>query len=103
MFSLLFIFTYPVLIFLIKKRVFFLKNLYKVIKGEYTWVGYDESNGVNKKLPRINSGILPITSGIDLTKLKGKDISRINLIYAKNYEPITDIKKIFNNIRKLGN
>lgn len=102
-FGLLFIPLLPILIFIVKKPIRFIQNIFNVLGGKYSWVGYAKTNHKeNIHLPKIKPGIV---STIDTL---GKDVSedlkqKLNISYVKNYRPIVDANIILRAIRKLGN
>ena len=101
--SLFFLITSPLLIFIQKKPIAFLKNIFIVLTGKASWVGYhDEADTVNSGLPKIRKGIL---NPLDMLKEKNLDqstIHRLNSLYAKDYHVKTDLKIIRKAFRWLG-
>jgi O-antigen biosynthesis protein len=98
--SLIFLSTFPLLIFVVKSPVKFLENIFSTLFGEKTWVGYSKQSK-NQQLPLIKNGIISL---LDNVKIHSPEIERkLNLIYAKDYALLTDFKTISKNIKKLGN
>ncbi len=100
-FALLFIFLLPILIFLVKNRAKFIKNLGAILIGRISWVGYNSSP--SKSLPRLKRGVIPNDQSF-----VGKDLSdnsryKLNFIYAKDYQVFKDVKLIVGNLQNLGN
>ncbi len=98
--SVLLLIFFPILIFAIKKPIGLLKNIFNVLFGKNSWVGYTKTSNTEDKLVRIKPGIITPTD-----KLKEQDqetIERLNFLYAKDYNTISDIKLITNNFRELG-
>ncbi len=86
----------PVLIFTFKNKSRFLKNLFQILTGKKTFVGYFSSKYSNvKKLPSIKEGVL---RPFQVNK-KAEDDS--NLFYAKNYKLALDFMIIINNWHEL--
>ena len=98
--SLFLLATYPLLIWIYNQPLSAFKNIVRVLFGYKTWIGY--STLANKqKLPKIKSSIVSVSDGISPMN---DDISlKLNIIYAKDYSPFTDIRVIIRNIKKLGN
>ena len=98
--SLFLLATYPLLIWMYNQPLSAFKNIVRVLFGYKTWIGY--STLANKqKLPKIKSSIVSVSDGISPMN---DDISlKLNIIYAKDYSPLTDIRVIIRNIKKLGN
>lgn len=87
---------FPLHFFFAKKPVQLLRNCFDVLFGKKTWIGY--SNSSNPALPRLRQYVVS-TNGIFKEE---KDDHSINYWYAKNYEPIHDIRLIVKNYRHLG-
>ena len=80
-----------------------ISNIFNVILGKKSWVGYYNYNKENDiNLPRIKEGILHTCQLIHNKNINGETIKNINLLYSRDYRPVNDLKIIFNNIRKLG-
>jgi len=98
--SLIFLSIFPLLIFVVKSPIKFLENIFSILFGKKTWVGYSEQSK-NQQLPLIKNGIISL---LDNVKIHSPEIERkLNLIYAKDYALLTDFKTICKNIKKLGN
>lgn len=89
----------PVLFFLQEKKSRYFLNLFSVLFGFYSWVGYGK--GTDKSLPSIKRSVLSpdmlSTASLDADKVK-----LLNLRYAKDYRPEKDLVIIWKCIRKLG-
>ncbi len=91
-----------ILIFAVKNKTGFIRNLFSVMFGMNSWVGYFKSTGgEHPGLPRIRPGIL---TPADMPLSAGGSINaeQINLLYAKDYRIKNDIKIIINHIPLLG-
>ncbi len=97
--SLLLFISYPLLIWMYKHPLLAFKNIIKVLFGIKTWVGYSKLSD-RQKLPEIKQGVLSVSDGIvPITD----DISlKLNIIYAKDYSPLADIKVLIRNLKKIG-
>jgi len=95
-FSLMFMFLSPFLIFGVKNKLKFLKNLVQILISNKTFVGYYQSkDSKSNKLPYLKQGVLkPFKVAED-----AEDDS--NLFYAKNYKVSIDLMIIINNWREL--
>jgi GT2 family glycosyltransferase len=98
--------TLPVSLFMVKNKSGLIQNLFKVLIGLKSWVGYcknhKEKNG--HYLPKIKQGVLcPLDSLKNKTKAdRAKMIGQVNLLYAKNYDTSRDIEIIRKGFRGLG-
>jgi hypothetical protein len=64
-------------------------------------VGYDK-NGETEKLPHIRSGILSPTDSFANRSFSADLLSKINMLYAKDYKTSNDLNIIFKGFRELG-
>lgn len=82
-----------------KKKLNFIANIFKVLFGYYSWVGYGK--GIRKDLPSLRASVLTPADG-----LKGKvNEDRINkafLNYSKDYKTEHDLQIIFLAMTELG-
>ncbi|MDA3890199.1 MAG: glycosyltransferase [Salinivirgaceae bacterium] len=95
--SLLLIPFLPILAIALPNRLGIIKNVFSVLFGIKTWVGFYFRTDVNTlNLPRIKKGILSWA----LIKIKEGDtaekIEKLNLIYAKDYRLRNDLMVLFN-------
>jgi GT2 family glycosyltransferase len=105
--SLVLLMTLPVSMFLVNRNAGLLKNIFTVLTGLKSWVGYCETpEGKNGHyLPKIKNGVLcPMDSLKHRSKTDhAKMIGQVNLLYAKNYDTSRDIEIIRKGFRGLGN
>lgn len=93
----------PVVMFQMRHRKQFYKNILKVILGKKSWVGYCrledyESSG----LPKIKEGILNPSCLLDVQgKVASNLVNRINLNYAKDYNVYQDFLIMIKDWQKL--
>ena len=97
--SVIFILLSPVLILLTDRKKGYFKNVFNVLKGKNTWVGYIESEK-DKLLPTLKSGILnpvnyPVTDSVE--------ISKINFRYARDYHLTDDFYTVYKSFNNIGN
>ncbi len=92
--SIILIISSPILIFNFKSKKTFLSNIFKVLFGKSSIVGYNENQNIN--LPKIKSGIL---SNID--NLNTSSSEKFNLIYARDYSVWKDLSILLKNFKKL--
>ena len=77
-----------------------MRNIFSTLVGKKTWVGYSKYSK-NQQLPLIKNGIVSLADNL---KAHSPEIEKkLNLIYAKDYALLTDLKTIFKNIKILGN
>lgn len=93
----------PVAIFLIKRPASFIGNIFMVFLGRRSWVGYNKTyQSEELRLPAIRKGVLSPDDALPNRNLNPDDINRLNILYARNYSPVNDIRFIFKGFRQLG-
>lgn len=98
--AVLFLLTFPLQLFLVSRPFPFLRNCLQVLAGKKTWVGYSKPS---LTLPHLRHGVLA-PSGKKLTALTAAVENRqlLDYWYARNYEPLQDLKTIFHHYADLG-
>ncbi|MFW5804325.1 MAG: glycosyl transferase family 2, partial [bacterium] len=104
MLSILFLLFIPVLFFFVNKKKSFFGNIFKVLCGKKSWVGYIKTKEtLSNHLPPLRSGVLNPLDGLNGKKV-GDDhtLDTLNLLYSKDYKLFNDIDIILKGIRNLG-
>ncbi len=98
--SLLFVPLFPVLMWFTKRPFYFVRNIFVVLPGLKSWIGYG-SNGFQKGvLPYIRKGIISPSSSLNNPQ---KHVTlRLDQVYARDYKVLHDIKLIVSNFKKLS-
>ena len=98
---LFFLVSLPVHLLLVKKRGGFVSNLFKVLSGKCTWVGYSVAG---KLLPPLKPGIIsPTAKPVQVTQsLTTESLYTIDHWYARDYEWTDDVRLIARGYRWLG-
>jgi GT2 family glycosyltransferase len=93
--------VFPVHFLFVKQPISFLQNCFFVLWGKKTWVGYSEQNS---SLPPLRTPVINVLGARQQMAqvLPSQNIETIDYWYAKNYEPIHDIRLIVKNYRHLG-
>lgn len=94
----------PIFLWFQKSQLNYLKNIFSVLIGNKTWVGYHSQAGNIEKLPTLSQGIL---TPVDNLFVREEDITeaflnRQNYLYAKDYNTLIDLQTIFNSMNQLG-
>jgi hypothetical protein len=93
----------PILIFIVKKPIGFVRNVFRVLFANKSWVGYRFTNYSNEhKLPKIKSGILFPTDVLQNTNITDETIDRLNLLYARDYKVMNDVRILRKGFREAG-
>lgn len=95
------ILTFPLQLFIVKKPFAFFKNCLLVLFAKKTWVGYTSHQ---KNLPQLLTAViacngLPVSAKQQLPK---ESLYMMDYWYARDYEPVTDLKLIWRVYRSLG-
>ena len=101
--SLFFLLTWPVLIFVVRRPAGFLRNIFLVLFGFRSWVGYAPQQGsAPEHLPQIKKGILHPLDAFPRDSLSPGMQQRLNVVYARDYILRSDVNIIIRGIRELG-
>jgi GT2 family glycosyltransferase len=91
----------PILIFFITNKSMFYTNIFKILVGNKSFVGY-APHQKNDSLPPIKQGVLNLTDSIEDQKRGQKiNIFKLNLIYARDYSMFMDLKTLSRGFKKL--
>jgi GT2 family glycosyltransferase len=101
LFSIILLLLSPILLVIIKFKVKFISNLFRILSGKKSFVGYlNQSDGTKTNLPKIKPGILePFSVSEELTIDKKEEL---NLLYAKEYSFIFDFEVLVRKWKLLG-
>ncbi len=99
--SLVLLFFCWILVWMVTHKKQFLKNCFLVLGGKASWVGYIPGDPQQENLPAIRPGVLHPGMAFpgalsDLTR-----VSRLNLLYAKDYRIRNDLGLLLRNLHKL--
>jgi GT2 family glycosyltransferase/lipopolysaccharide/colanic/teichoic acid biosynthesis glycosyltransferase len=94
----------PIVIFIIKQPLGLFINIISVLSGTKSWVGYQKISAISSNiiLPKIKPGILTPLNAHALKAYSDNTISRLNLLYAKDYEVAKDLEIVWKGIKFLG-
>ncbi|MEE2700052.1 MAG: glycosyltransferase [Bacteroidota bacterium] len=90
----------PILMWLSKSPTNFVKNIFSILKGDITFIGFNKK--YESHFPNIKKGILTPISTIKNQDLDDNEIRRQNMLYAKNYRAKNDLYIIFKCVNQLG-
>src|SRR5690606_32527474 len=95
--------TYPINMWLVKKKARYLSNLVKIIFGSRSFVGYSNiESGDVVRLPKIRKGIIGTLLSLKNPKAEPELATKLNLIYAKDYKISSDINLVVKRFSLLG-
>lgn len=98
LFSILYIPLLPVLVLIVKRPINFIGNIFKVLLGLNTWIGYEEAREFSGK----RKGILYPSDALKDKSITPEIADRLNKIYAKDYSVENDVNIILKGMRNLG-
>ncbi len=93
----------PLLLFIVEKKGNFIKNIFRVLIAEKTWVGYALVQDSIANLPQLKNSVLSPLTALQLRQANQPTIERLNFLYAKDYDTARDLEIIWQSIRHLGN
>lgn len=98
--SVLFLLSFPVHFFFVKTPFQFFANCVAVLAARKTWVGYLSDH---RTLPFLRKSVLGPNGAKEMSaKLSVENIKLLDHWYARNYEPLQDVKTIFSHYKYLG-
>lgn len=100
-FALLFLLLSPVLMWFFSHKGQFFSNTWKVLRGKKSWIAYLENSGTFEHLPELKKGVLNPGDLFPELKLDNEKITRLNMLYAKDYLILTDAEILLKAWRKL--
>lgn len=101
--SLIFLASSPVLLLISRKKSGIFHNIFSVLFGFSTWVGYSTGNGASTHgLPRIRKGIFGPVHLKTQTGISKEGTEKINMEYAKDYSVRNDLSIIYKNLKNIG-
>jgi O-antigen biosynthesis protein len=100
-FSLLLLALSPLICWIQSNPLGFFGNIFRVIIGEKSWVGYAAQQKSSHLLPSIKKGVLSPLNALP-ANADSSTIHDINALYARNYNVATDIRIIGKGLRNLG-
>jgi GT2 family glycosyltransferase len=95
-----FLLTFPMHFFFVEKPLQFFANCFAVVFGRQTWIGYTVHQ---PSLPRLRKSVLAPNGKREFSSsFTEENLYLVNYWYARNYEPVQDIKTIFTHYKYLG-
>ncbi len=101
--SFIFILFIPLLLIFVPKRLKMIKNLFLILFGAKSFVGYCNIKEADTSLlPKIKKGIFSPATIIKNNDASTALIERLNMMYAKDYKIMHDLNIIIKSWKKLG-
>ena len=93
----------PLLIFFERKPGGFVRNIFLVLFGRKSWVGFCKTDHADFQLPKIKSGVICPLDGMKIKQQDDETLHQLNLLYARDYNIWKDLNIILFAFRELGN
>ncbi len=91
----------PILVFMVKHPAQALVNIFRVLTGRYSWVGF-HPDPEHLNLPTLKPGILFPSDALGSENASAATLANLNMMYVKNYSVFTDIMILLRNFRQIG-
>jgi len=95
------LFLSPVLIWFYHQKLHYINNVFNVFWGKKSWIGYIHSPKTTHNLPALKPAILHPGDLFPEISLDEEKMTRLNMLYAKNYSISTDTEILFKGWRNL--
>ena len=93
---------YPVVLFIVKKPIGLIRNIFLVLLGFKSWVGYSSYGLSDIHLPEIRKGVLNPDDAFQGKEIPEEVNTRLNLLYARDYKLANDANIIMKGFRDMG-
>lgn len=100
--SVLFLLIAPLLLFMQRNPAGFLMNIFKVMGGSKSWVGFSSEAGDFTVLPKLRPGVLSPVDALRGVQPDTVTLHRLNALYAKDYHVSKDLGILRYGLRNLG-
>lgn len=93
----------PICVWFVNQKAPFFSNIFKVLFGFKSWVGYDHTAYLSEeKLPSIKKGILFPKDAFPDKEISGDISAKLNLMYAQDYKLKNDFQILRKACKDLG-
>jgi GT2 family glycosyltransferase len=93
--------VFPILMWTMHQPLGFVRNVFAVLFGTKSWVGYC-GNVDHQSLPKIRKGVICPVDTLNQPQIAPEVAERLNMLYAKDYRSSNDLTLIRKGFRKLG-
>lgn len=97
-----FLLFFPVLMWTQRNPIGFVGNIFRVLFGVRSWVGYAPGKNHDMNLPKIRTGILNPLAVLPQEQRMEDIRVRLNILYAKDYKISNDLSILRKGFRSLG-
>ncbi len=100
--TLILLVTSPLLIWVVKNKAGYFANIFSVLAGKKSWVGYAPVRDERRKLPAIKPGVLNPLDKIEILSEREDTPRKLNAVYAREYSLRNDLAICLTGFRNLG-
>ncbi len=88
-------------IWFVREKKNFIHNIFDVLKGKKSWVGFQKQEG-EESLPELRPGVLYPTDAFTFSHPDPNLIHKVNVLYLQDYSLLTDLNIMYRGFRDLG-
>jgi GT2 family glycosyltransferase len=93
----------PVVVFLVRKPLRLIPNLFRILVGKWSFVGYEKiQHSDSYNMPRLKPSVLTPVDAVGRNGLDEDTRQRLNLLYVRNYTIYNDLNILYKGFRNLG-
>lgn len=100
--ALFFLVLSPIFILFIQNKSGFIQNIFAVLLGKKTWVGYSQTEQNTWTLPTLKPSVLHPMDAFNIHNHEEKTLQRLDFFYAKDYTSQEDLFIIWKGMKQLG-
>ena len=100
--ALFFLLFSPILFLFVGKKGTYFSNLFNILSGKISFVGFYSSSEMKDKTLKVKKGILNPTDLHDSFTLNEDNIEQLNFEYGRDYSIGKDLEIVFKNLKYLG-
>lgn len=101
-FSIILLIFSPLMMWITKNPPVFIVNIFRVIMGLRSWIGYAPKTETTSSMPAIRKGILNPTDLFPNRTIDPETAGTLNLLYARDYRLTNDLNILLKGFRRLG-
>jgi len=102
--ALVFIPLLPLMVFVVKNFAGFAANIVMVLIGKKSWIGFSTGNTsvAEYQLPAMKKGVLSPLSHLITSSVTLESTQKLNIVYAKDYHMMNDVRMVWRGFKHLG-
>ena len=100
--SIVFLLGFPLMFWGVKNKAGFFINIFSVMFGQKSWVGYSLTQNADVQLPKLRKGVLGPLDRLKRIKAPAETAKKLNAVYAREYSTRNDLSIISAGYVNLG-